>query len=265
MADARMSPIVGWIVTYESDPPERDLVLAAEAQAEWAVDEDHSHWLRFSDRDAESFARLSRESFRVDEFGRLFSGDERVPFGVLPKLQWRPVQEVIDAKLPVAGYPEQVAHKSVGNGAVGDCGTRIEKFPLRLVPAHQSTQRSPLPVAAISVTLQGLSTWVEGAAARRLARLRWVVRDSTALVMGESLPPVAGDYFVRVDRLLIPAGMWWTPELPAVSVVRLMDGRPTRAETLHVWQRDQSVQHVKEDSFATLSRAALRASLAGGR
>lgn len=251
MADGRVSDAVGWVVKYDATPPERDLVLAAEADAEWAVDDEESHWLRFRSLDQEGFTRLSREAFRLDESERLFASQDKVPFGSLPQLEWRRLRANIESRLPVAGYPEQIAHEQ----------SRIEKLALCLVSAHQSTRRSPLPVTAMTVSLRELLAWVEGASAKRLARLRWAMRDSTALVMGETLPPVAGDYFFQVDRLLIPAGMWWSPELPAAAVIRLMDGQVERPEILHVWHRDQTVQHVDEESFATLSRAALRAAV----
>ena len=242
-----------WVVRYDSPPPERDLFLAAENNADWAEGEDGQHWLRFTPDESAFLAHLSREAFRVDKAGVLFRPHASLPVGHLPKLQWRPFVEQLQINLPIARFPEQIQHENVASPA----------FPLKLVSASQTPHRSPLPPAAILTSLDRLLAWADTAPQRRLSQLRWLCRGQDAFVAGASLPPVSGDYFSQQDRLFLPAGTWWAPDLNVQSLVRLLDQRVHAATShVHLWMRDNSIESIHEDKFVTLSRASLRTAIA---
>ncbi|MEO1527019.1 MAG: hypothetical protein AAFX06_16390 [Planctomycetota bacterium] len=239
-----------FVIRYATAPPPNDLVEATRGGADWATDESGAHWIRL--REPNVIAKLSGEALRVDEQGRLFRFRSTIPNSQLPTLDWTPLGNELATELPLASFPEQIQHRPID----------LAPIELELIAAHQSAHGSPRPAAAVLSTLDELLFWTERAAASRLSRLQWIMLADQALIQGDKLPPIRGEYFSRLERLMIPAGKWWTPDVPVGALLRLFDGDSATSESLlHVWLHDGSLASIPEQEFATLSRASLRTTI----
>lgn len=217
-------------------------------------------WLRFCATESEArqiIAYSTATAYRLTSADELIRFGQNIPSAKLPELDWLPLAKQIQRKLPAAIYPDSI--RETQQRQSDHAGTEIA-LQLELIPASQSTHRAPLPAEAILVQTRELCDWVDLASTTRLSQLAWVQVGEAALLIGRPIPPIAGKYFAKVGRVLVPAGKWWSPDLPISLVQRILDGCVECSQPLtHLWQADQTVLSIPSDQFETLTRAAVRA------
>ena len=154
-----------------------------------------------------------------------------------PQLKWKRLDDELALALPPASLAGKFADDA--------------KTELRLVRGGE-----PQQAAAAIIDFDQLSRWASNASQLRLRRLKWIVRDHDALVLGQPLPPIEAYYLVARGRLLIPAGWKWTPEVSAPDVAEVFG---INSDQWLVWERNGSWSIVPDDAFAAMRRGSIRA------
>ena len=168
---------------------------------------------------------------------------EHVPAARLPAgLDWQPIAEVVRVTLPAP--------------AMGSRTEITERPALRLVSGGK-----PQAANGLKLPLSRLAAWTENAPAVRMRALRWLVRDDEAFVVGQPLPPIAGQLFVQRETVWIPASQTWQPALPAATILRAFCQAAHRdpEQAGVIWETNACWSIVDDRDWAALSRAAVRA------
>ncbi|MEM9828627.1 MAG: hypothetical protein AAF958_18715, partial [Planctomycetota bacterium] len=179
---------------------------------------------------------LPGQRYERHEDGRLRIIGQRLSTTHLPEnLHWRPLAEVMRLKWPRAGVPKQSSDPPVQ--------LRLERGGLES------------SIAGLLVNLNDLAKWVETAAEIRLRRLKWIYKDSLALVAGHPPPPLPGVAFGCHENIWIPMGQSWVPNIEAAQVRRVF--QCDASETL-VWRSTHQCEKLPRDAWSALSRASVR-------
>ena len=124
------------------------------------------------------------------EAGILYQHGRQLPWGTLPELDWQPIRTALLVVLP-------------------DPNPNYLGLDHQLTPTLVRSTRPQSPTA-LRVSFSNLQNWIKGAAAWRLAALKWVVLSSDtaqeALLLGHPLPPIAGAAYWTCGRSLLPLG-----------------------------------------------------------
>lgn len=175
----------------------------------------------------------------IENGGKLFCDGQRVPVRPVPECDWITSLEWFHIELPRAAVARRFDDS--------------QRRPLRLV--RGGTEQPPW---ALLTTAGELESWVATAADAFLKPLTWAVDNSDAsrcLVVGPALPPVRGQYFTNLERILLPAGYCWQPSVGA-DVIRHVFAVPDDAWLL--WENDQSHTCIDDAAFVPLSRGSVR-------
>ncbi|QDT32156.1 hypothetical protein [Thalassoglobus polymorphus] len=202
------------------------------------LESESSWWLRGSTLTDELQLKLRTlpdgELFRVLEDGQLIPIDLRVPHGVLPDGDWRPIREVISPSLPVTLFAGKVA----------------EQAQLKLLSSYDEQAANVL-----LVPFQALYQWGQTAPLIRLTPLRFATRlDGTTIVCGTPLPSIRGQFFVERDGIAIVAGRACSP---ALSTTMLAGRWGLEAGDLCLWD-DEGQQLIPSGQFIACGRSALQ-------
>ncbi|MBE7212161.1 MAG: hypothetical protein INR65_14160 [Gluconacetobacter diazotrophicus] len=127
----------------------------------------------------------------------------------------------------------------------------VEKIGLRLV--RGGAEATP---DALLLGLDAWTRWAATAPAVRLRPLRFAATASSALVLGQPLPPLPGARLVSREGVLVPAGWRWEPAVDP-AVVRRVCG--LRADELALWPgEDAPVAVIPAETIVPASRSAVR-------
>ena len=175
------------------------------------------------------------ELYRLQEDGQLIPIAGRVPCGRLPDGPWQPIAKWARLTVPQASFP----------------AARPAPATLRLVPGGEFSEPDVL-----ILPLDSWRRYVERAPRFRFRSLKFAVSsDRRALVTGRPLPPLAGDRYVRRDRIVVPAGWTWTPAVDAASLAAAMG---LAGDDLLLWHADGSCDHVAASRLSIVTRSAVR-------
>lgn len=245
-----------WVLVCDGATSAHQLAPLLECDSELAISPlDSRIWLRFSaTRDAARtiISRLPATAYLLDALNRLIRPGSNIPMKPLPELDWQPTKQTIERVLPSAIFPESLrpAEDQIAEVTI----------PLRLVPASDTNQRTPLPAEAVLADRTDLLRWVDDAPEARLHQLRWILVDDQALILGTPLPHVPGQFFSKAGRILVPSGRWWSPDLPVPITEQILSGPDDQSDkSLILWQTDGTITHFPEDEIQTLRRASVRA------
>jgi hypothetical protein len=199
-------------------------------------------WLRI-DVGGESLDRRLRalpgaRRFTVLADGQLLAPGARVPQGRVPPGPWVGLAGWLEVELPPAAF----------------AGQWPRGVAFRLV---RSTESEASPVRSLLTTMRDWLAYASEAPSVRLDRLRFAAtEDGRVLVLGEPLPPIAGQRLVEHDGLVVPAGWAWLPAVDAPVVRRLLGLKLDDRALLHP---DGTFEQIAGDDLATATRAAVRA------
>lgn len=133
-------------------------------------------------------------------------------------------------------------------------GVVKERVPLRLVRDGVSQQ-----VNTLRLSLAGLAVWAERAPEHRFYGLSYACsEDEEVVVLGECLPSVSAERYVRREGVAIPAG-WRLEPFVTASVARSMVGAQTN--TLVIFDRACRAEVIEMNHFVPLTRASVRLTL----
>jgi hypothetical protein len=153
----------------------------------------------------------------------------------LPAAEWQPVRDWLRVALPIAQLPAEAP----------------DRVPLTLRP-HQAERTAN----AALLSLEAWLDWLARAPALRLKPLRFAATTSgQCLVLGTPLPSLPCRPCWEQAGVIVPAGLAWTPAVPAVVVRRVL-GVPS--ETLVLWD-EHGVQVLDPELLVPASRGAVRA------
>jgi hypothetical protein len=174
----------------------------------------------------------------VLEGGRLRPFGARIPRGLLPKLDWKPIAQRLHVSMPPAVLPGLIAGKAL----------------LRLVRSAREQRPTAL--------LTSLDHWVGFATSAPEIRLRplvFAVSDTRqVLVKGFPLPAIPGDQFVDHAGVVVPAGFSWSPPVQP-KVLRRLFG--VSEGGLAIWNPDNTIVLFSAEQFVPATRSAARMSL----
>jgi len=177
--------------------------------------------------------------FEVLPSGELIPHGKRVPRGRLPEILWLPLANLWPFQPQLAATPAGLP----------------EPLPFLLRPAE-----SERPANALVLLFADLAAWVETASRVRLNRLEWTLcGDGRALVLGEPLPPLAGQFYYETQRVLTPCGWEWSPVAEPALVAETLQLRP---QEYALCGPEPSLERIPPGAFVQLSRSGVRA--AGG-
>lgn len=213
-------------------------LLGANAQVAQGID--GRWWLRIRNADTATLTRLQsvpgrRMIDRGDQW-LVRPGEKIASARVDADCEWKRLEDVLRIEMPTAWMAGRLSEST--------------KTDLRLRRGGEPTT----PSAAI-ITSEQLGRWAESASEVRLRRLRWLVDDRQALVLGDPLPSVEARLMVSDQRVLVPAGMSWFPQVSAAQVRSLFG---VRADQWIVWEHDRC-SVVDDDQFHSMRRSAIRA------
>ncbi|MCM2371607.1 hypothetical protein [Aporhodopirellula aestuarii] len=154
----------------------------------------------------------------------------------VPKVQWQPVADVCDVTIPI---PQLAPGNTVST-----------QQTVRLIRGGTMTQCD-----AMRTRLATLLEWIELAPKARIDSLRWSIRRDECLVMGNKLPPIDGTYFVTRGRVIVPAGMTWTPSVPSHILLTSFE---VPADDWLLWESDERWSIVPDDAITAMSRSSVR-------
>lgn len=154
---------------------------------------------------------------------------------MLSGLLWTPIRRALPVEIPRV------------NEALFDFP---ETIPFRLVRADE--EHAPV---ALCAPLSQLETYLAGAPAARLSKLRWVVCERNALVIGTPLLPLDAPAYYLQDDFLLPCG--WVPEWAGSTLLAIDRLSPGRRH--YVWFTD-TAQYVlvEKKMFGPLTRSSFQ-------
>lgn len=210
-------------------------------------------WLRYSaDNELcrKAAINLPAEHFLSHSDTQLIRDGETVASRNLPTLQWRPLKEFVELRLPPASLAGRLQVQHIGPWSLKRGGRERE--------AEGALYDPP-----------SLLQWISSAPHTRLAPLQFCVADLTdqattvdnqpnrslVFVVGKPLPPITCQFFCRIGCVFVPAGYCWDPTLD-VSLVEKSFGL-TNDQCL-LWTLDLGFSMIAQQQFTPLSRAALR-------
>lgn len=172
---------------------------------------------------------------QVDD--QLYPYQHLLPWGLLPALDWQPIQKALKITLPTAN-PNFL-------------GLR-ERLTPRLV-----TSTEVQDAAAVLVAFESFCTWANTAPAWRLKALTWTIvkRDNThqALVFGAPLPSLSGVTYWQSGRSLLPAG--YTFEETAWSTLL---AEHLGDQYYWLWDVDGHYLSIPQSAFISVTRSSVR-------
>ena len=156
-------------------------------------------------------------------------------------LKWKSLDSVLDVSTPAAILAGRAA---------------FDRQPLKLVRVDgKNLTNNSFQADAVIVSVDDLKQWVATASQIRLSQLTWVVRGENALVVGTPIPPIQAIYLQENQRVLVPCGLTWSPEIPVADVRRLFN---MSADEWLVWESEDCWSRVAEESLVPLDRASIR-------
>lgn len=171
----------------------------------------------------------------------LFPENTAVPEAKIPSsIEWVPLQTWLQPEAPSSLLPPLELPAG--------------QLPFRLVRSQEEQTASALLVEA-----KHWLQYAEAAPQVRLERLRFALSDERqVLVTGDPLPPLPGELFWQMERLLLPAG--WTLEYPMLAP--LLSGRMAKeTDDLALIRQSGAWTTIRSAAFVTAQRANVRLSL----
>ncbi|MCB1094558.1 MAG: hypothetical protein KDN22_03165 [Verrucomicrobiae bacterium] len=229
-----------WAVELSAADGESARALRLAPGIEARFTEDRSRlWLRGADLDVDSF-RLVRKlpclrRFTLLEDGRGIIEGKTVPSITLSGSGWVPLRH-LSPLLPPTARP---------------CGTAASTAQIRLTPGVSE--------ARAEVLCLPFQTWFEyaiAAPAIRLAPLRFAVsEDGQAIIHGNPLPPLLGEFFTLNHSIATPAGWSLTPPVaPALLAERFQ----LNEGDILLFHTDETCELIDASGLAQASRSAVR-------
>lgn len=111
------------------------------------------------------------------------------------------------------------------------------------------------PAFAALFEFDELEEWCGTTARNRIEALRACLVDDCVLVMGQPLPPLNCRYLYRRDRILLPLGTTWSPELDESWVCKSFDVSP---DQWLLWIESRHWSVIDDNWLQPLSRASVR-------
>ena len=216
-------------------------------------------WLRYP-ADNEPCRHLAStipaEHFYLQSNDLLIRESETIASSRLPQLIWSPLKESVQIVLPTASL---AGHLQINQLSVWEL-------------KRGGKEREP---AAALYSAEILSDWITSASDNRLATLRFNVAQiethnqssntpahhSIVFVIGSPLPPIPCQFLCQYDRILIPIGYHWEPNLDS-SLIEQSCGLPDNHWLL--WTSDFGWSTINQSQCVPLTRAALRSTLREG-
>jgi hypothetical protein len=207
-----------------------------------ALELDASIWLRgpYAEDTPLRIAALPGQRYDVLDDGQLILHGNRVPSARLPKGDWILLTSFVQLSLPTARY------------ASGS----IVPVPLRL----ERTDENQSEAGALLVQSHHWLAFINTAPAIRLAPLRFAVAsDDRVLVIGQPLPSLPGTYLSFTNNIAIPTGFRWQPAVEPPIARSVFGGEP---EAVVLWTTTDDWERIPADAITTVTRAAVRATMA---
>ncbi len=216
-----------------------------QANVQVALAEDYA-WVKFDaldDQLVKQSRALAADRYRLQGPWLVREG-QQVAEAKLPELDWQPINSVIQFQLPWIGEAGQLAQLSRVTWRLERGG--VEQAPAGAIMAWDEFAR-----------------WVNTAPQSRLQALRYCVsmehespaRTREALILGTPLPPLAAQYLIAKDNVLIPAGFHWLPGLDVQYVQRSFG---IESHQWLLWQASDRWSVIDDRTFRPLSRGSVR-------
>jgi hypothetical protein len=222
-------------------------------------------WLRGTGGDEGVVKSLQRipalGRFAVGTDGLLTPIGKQAPTGELPEGDWKPLEQWLRLKPPIAMLPGVLRKKAT---------IRLVRVASGLVSDRHSHPSPPTPLlqgergerTEASGLLLDIATWAkhaETASAMRLSSLQFAADEQRALVTGRPLPPLPGMRLAIVENIAMPLGWLWSPAMSPKDVRTILGAD----DDFVLWLPDRPVEFIAKNSFVAASRSAVRLTVGG--
>ena len=244
MADTRLPRLnAGWLASVPTAALRSSGRLRARQGIDVCQPAGEIVWLRGprldESLDQELRSLLGCQIFRPLDDGQLLPLGATVPQGFAPTEQWLPLQAFLTLSLP----PKRFA----------------AELPSR---ANISLVRSSQPAEPnlLRVSMQDWAHYVCQAPQIRLANLQFAACRHQAVVVGEPLPPIRGDYFYQQQAVAAPVGYRWQPEVDAAVLRKMLQ---LEEGDIALLLPEGGLSLIKSNQFVGVTRSAVRLTRGG--
>jgi len=176
-----------------------------------------------------------QHSFYIDGNNLLFSPGNLTPAAILPSMEWIPVAEFVNIKIPVAALPGQLS----------------ERATIRVMASSKNKTGD-----ALLTTLQQWKHYAANAPAIRLAPLQFAVsQNNNVLIIGYPLPAIPGKELWMADHILLPNG--YDFEIPMATAF-INEKLNAEGDAVLLFDTDGSFEKIGLAFFAKAKRSAVR-------
>lgn len=200
------------------------------------------HWLRFPQALLQqspsliSLPTLQRfHTFSHQPY--LFSTESALPQGLPPSGPWEKLEGFLKLDTTIPSLPATPA--------------LLPPLPLTLQPVPP--ENPSLPASLLFIPTRTWITYAKSAPEYRLAPLQIACNSQgESFVTGSPLPPMAGVRFYEIDRIFLPLGFTWSPQISFNTLKQILN--PQSTERI-VWHHDNQLSRVIDEQWVAASRA----------
>lgn len=218
-------------------------------------------WLRGSSKDDKlepllcSLPAVAR--YELSPHNRLQPFGSRIPSETLPTLQWQPLKQWLQVRMP--SPPLSPFRTSAASPAVADLpAAALQTGPLSLprVPLRIIRSADERPPDLLLTNLAEWQAFALNAPEIRLRQLRFAADAAgNVVVHGRPLPPLPGTHFVLDGNIAVPAGFSWEPPVSSEVLSRCLG---ISSEALAFLHPDGTFTRIEGEQFVPATRSAVR-------
>jgi hypothetical protein len=192
-------------------------------------------WLMSPDEDIRLRQLPVLHTYRLDEENRLFPEGKKTPVGMLPELDWEPLQRWMPIEFPASALP-------------GEAKAQIK---VKLIQAEIEKKADAL-LAEWSVW----NKYAQAASAHRLKPLAFAAAaDNRVLIIGTPLPPIPGKAYWVEGPWIIPCGKKLEFEFLSKALAAQLNPEKNAMLLLH---EENRLELIFSSNLITTSRSAVR-------
>lgn len=172
--------------------------------------------------------------YRPFDDGQLVPSYSTIPHGYVPEGTWRPLRDWLKLSLPAKRFPAA-------------CES--------LVPISLVRSACPQEPGLLSSSLEVWTQYASRAPQIRLESLQFAASHYRAIIVGEPLPQINGEYFYFQNGIAVPVGFAWTPALDAQVLRNALE---LEKDDIAIFPAGGGCSRIRSNQFVGATRSAVR-------
>jgi len=177
---------------------------------------------------------LGCDIFRQLEDGQIVPSHSTLPRGHVPQGPWKLLRHWLTISLPRKRFPAQLE----------------PNVAISLVRSSR-----PETPGMLRLSIAAWSSYARTAPQVRLERLQFAASHEQAIIVGDPLPPIHGDYFYLRHGVAVPVGFGWQPSLDA-RVLR--NAIQLQKDDVAIFYPEGGYSVIRSLQFCAATRSAIR-------